>query len=433
MASDPTGPEWWVAGRSGTLSPWAQSQVFALCKISEQKGIFWYDSEIAMQVYKVGGGHPSRQAIRTLREKFEADPEWYPGKVSADAGQPGRPKVISPIQESALAKSAMTLKTKGIVPSAASIIAQCKKASLNPETGEPFTAKVILEVFKTRCYDHHPDKPWQHLPPNYKTALSPELKAARVVWAKAVLDMGHQAAWFHRHCVWLDPCSSIIPGHVKAGFDQQVALQGKGKRWMSPDAKGDSQNLRASPYAGKQAHWGDKKVWWFIVLAQGKVHVEVMPPGWTQNGDGQAQLVSLLPAILRRMLGDQSFIPDVVFTDRGPGFFHPSTGTICPEYVGSLEAHGFKAWAGDHSKWQPPDLADLLLHETAVAWVRKYLKHHPLPLAHQAQEKNTRALKRTLEAAVDHINTFYAVDDLCRSLPKRLKLLVDEKGERLKY
>ena len=72
---------------------------------------------------------------------------------------------------------------------------------------------------------------------------------------------------------------------------------------MSPDAKGDSQNLRASPYAGKQAHWGDKKVWWFIVLAQGKVHVEVMPPGWTQNGDGQAQMVSLLPAILRRMLG----------------------------------------------------------------------------------------------------------------------------------
>ena len=99
----------------------------------------------------------------------------------------------------------MTLKAKGIVPTAASIITQCKKASLNPETGEPFTAKVILEVFKTRCYDHHPDQPWQHLPPNYKTALSPELKAARVVWAKAVLDMGHQAAWFHRHCVWLDP------------------------------------------------------------------------------------------------------------------------------------------------------------------------------------------------------------------------------------
>ena len=192
-------------------------------------------------------------------------------------------------------------------------------------------------------------------------------------------------------------------------------------------------NMRASPYAGKQAHWGDKKVWWFIVLAKGKVHVEVMPPGWTQNGDGQAQMVSLLPGILNHMLGEQSGHPTVVFTDRGPGFYHPSTGTICPEYVGALEAHGFKAWAGDHGMWQPPDLADILLHETAVAWVRKYLKHHPLPLAHQAQEKNTRALKRTLEAAVEHINTFYEVEELCRSLPKRLRLLKEQGGERLKY
>ena len=64
------------------MSPWAQSQVFALCKISDKKGIFWYDTEIALEVYKVGGGHPSKQAIRKLREKFEADPAWYPGKVS---------------------------------------------------------------------------------------------------------------------------------------------------------------------------------------------------------------------------------------------------------------------------------------------------------------------------------------------------------------
>ena len=68
-----------------------------------------------------------------------------------------------------------------------------------------------------------------------------------------------------------------------------------------------------------------------------------------------------------------------------------------------------------------------------MAWVRKYFKTHPLPLVHQAQEKNTRALKRTLEAAVDHINTFYQVDELCKSLPNRLILLVDEDGERLKY
>ena len=201
----------------------------------------------------------------------------------------------------------------------------------------------------------------------------------------------------------------------------------------APAAKGDSLNLRASPYAGKQAHWGDKKVWWCIVVAKGKVHVEVMPPGWAQSGDGQAQMVPLLPGILDHMLGEDCRHPDVLFTDRGPGFYHPSTCTICPEYVAALQAHGFKAWAGDHSKWQPPDLADILLHETAVAWVRKYLKHHPLPLAHQAQERHVKTLKRTLDDAVEHINTFYEVEELCRSLPKRLKLLADQGGERLKY
>ena len=81
-----------------------------------------YDSDIAQEVFKVGGGHPSREAIRKLREKFEADPDWHPGKVSDDAGQPGRPKAISPMQESALARSALTLKAKGIMLTAASVI-----------------------------------------------------------------------------------------------------------------------------------------------------------------------------------------------------------------------------------------------------------------------------------------------------------------------
>ena len=136
MAAMPTGPQWWVSGRKGTLSPWAQAQVFALCKISEKKGVFLYDSDIAQEVFKVGGGHPSREAIRKLREKFEADPDWHPGKVSDDAGQPGRPKVITPTQESALAKSAMTLKSKGIMPTASSVIAQCMNMDAMPCVGK---------------------------------------------------------------------------------------------------------------------------------------------------------------------------------------------------------------------------------------------------------------------------------------------------------
>ena len=38
-----------------------------------------------------------------------------------------------------------------------------------------------------------------------------------------------------------------------------------------------------------------------------------------------------------------------------------------------------------------------------------------------------------LQDACEHANTCYEVGDLCNSLPDRLKLLVDEEGERLKY
>ncbi len=67
-----------------------------------------------MEVYKAGGGHPSKQAIRRLRDEFEADPAWNPGNLPEEARQPGRPKVITPVQEAALAKSAMALTSKGV-------------------------------------------------------------------------------------------------------------------------------------------------------------------------------------------------------------------------------------------------------------------------------------------------------------------------------
>ena len=116
-------------------------------KISEKRKLDLTDREIAESVQKVGGGTPSDNSIRVWREKFEADPEWYPGKQLEDAEKPGRKKVITKLQEAAIAKSAMSLKRKGVEPTVAAVTAQCPAATLNPETDEPFTAKVILEVF----------------------------------------------------------------------------------------------------------------------------------------------------------------------------------------------------------------------------------------------------------------------------------------------
>ena len=56
-------PEWWASGKVGALSPWAAAQVWALIKMSTAHGITMSDNDIASEVTKVGGGHPTKQAI----------------------------------------------------------------------------------------------------------------------------------------------------------------------------------------------------------------------------------------------------------------------------------------------------------------------------------------------------------------------------------
>ena len=51
----PRAPDWWVSGRTGTLSPWAQAQVFALCWVSAKLGVSYTDPDLALEVCKVGG------------------------------------------------------------------------------------------------------------------------------------------------------------------------------------------------------------------------------------------------------------------------------------------------------------------------------------------------------------------------------------------
>lgn len=351
------------------------------------------------------------QRPRTYREKFDSDAKWYPGKAADDAESGGRPKVITKTQENAIAQSAMSMKEKGLVPSVAAVLAACPRATLNPETDEPFTAKVILGVFRTRCYDTDPQHPWDFVHPKNKTCLHPDIKTARWEWAVKMLEYRHHAGWYFRNVVWMDPCYTIVPGRPKTIFDQQQHNFGKAERWMSEDShsKASSVNLRTSPYTNKTTQWGDAKVWWFLVLAKGKVHVHVVGKDWLQGPPGQAQMIAALPKVLKKMLGAGPH-PNVVFTDRGPGFYHPASGTICPEYYTALEEHGFQPWAGEHAKWQPPDIPDLLLHETCVAWVRKFLRQHPIKLGDN-MAKNIQNLMAKLEEAVDHINTHYEVED----------------------
>ena len=71
-----------------------------------------------------------------------------------------------------------------------------------------------------------------------------------------------------------------MSANAKGAFDEKQAAYGKGRRWMSEDSRVYSRNMRASPYATKQKRWGDKRLWYFMVLARGRVHFEFMPDDW---------------------------------------------------------------------------------------------------------------------------------------------------------
>ena len=74
----------------------------------------------------------------------------------------------------------------------------------------------------------------------------------------------------------------------------------------------------------------------------------------------------------------------------------------------------------------------MLLHETAVSWIRKYLKFHPVKFTEDKQANRQRVID-ALQDAVHYANTCYEVEDLCMAFPERLKVLEAKEGERCKW
>ena len=83
-------------------------------------------------------------------------------------------------------KSAEALKLrKGKEPTVNLVRQHCTKAAVNPDTGEYFDKKLILDVFKNECFDNGARLPWGHLSPVSHSALSPGQIASRRKYAKA--------------------------------------------------------------------------------------------------------------------------------------------------------------------------------------------------------------------------------------------------------
>ena len=77
---------------------------------------------------------------------------------------------------------------------------------------------------------------------------------------------------------------------------------------------------------------------------------------------------------------------------------------------------------------QSGTLGDVLLHETAVAWLRRLLEQTTPAVAWK--ESRVEYFKR-LKAQCEKVNKKFDVEGLCKEYPKRLALLREKKGDRL--
>ena len=308
----------------------------------------------------------------------------------------------------------------------------CESATFNETTQKPFSRQKINEVLTTDCYDETPERPWEFRFGAKRRPLTTEAKELRVGWGTRLQREGHTAAWFRDNILWMDICSKVIPGTPAVALDQARSAQNKKKRLMSPGSTDDSANLGGSETADKQCSWGSTRVYFGAVLTRGVFGIVVFTdvdefPGETP--EGARLLVEQLPALLNKMLGADAKKPRTIFTDRGPGFYHRRWGTVTGDYESACREQGFKLWVGPNSKQgpraQPPDVADVVLHETAISWLR----------VEEEQTRPTRPWEETpkqlavrLQRGVSRINKDFDVRGLCMEFPDRLHTLVKKKG-----
>ena len=108
-----------------------------------------------------------------------------------------------------------------------------------------------------------------------------------------------------------------------------------------------------------------------------------------------------LPGVLARRFPNESQ-PKVVMTDRGQGFFHGSTGKITPEYKAALDAAGLRPFQGECAVGQPGRSGDVLLHETAVGWLRdRMLRTVPAEAWKEGREAFYTRLRKQCAKVID--------------------------------
>ena len=419
----------WRGGQQDRLSPWMQCMALAFREASKElnksdkPNLAW----IAQRVTRVDGEHPSRPSLHEFFAKVDRDPAWFPGKHCGTKRGPA--PQFTPAKRKAVASCAMRIKARGDEPSAEEVVQRCPVSTTNPVTGKPFDMKLIRKVFSTECYDLDPENPWRFQKRERKTYLPPSVMEHRLAMCTHFLTLScFTATWFFKNIVWIDPCSSIIPGSYKQWLRMKQALRGE-RGWVSDNARKKNRNHRGPKTALSQTTWEGTKMNWVIILARGVIGVDILPLDWDLDGEGMATVVRRLEGRLRDMLGNDARLPRTLMTDRGTGMYAPS-GRVTVAFDRAVDECGFKLFWGPDAKQQSPEMPDLLLHETAVSWVRNALrraKPETMPWKESPAQWSRRMMQAVGEANLGD------VDGLCHQFPERVEECIAVDGGKLDY
>ena len=116
---------------------------------------------------------------------------------------------------------------------------------------------------------------------------------------------------------------------------------------------------------------------------------------------------------------------------RFSGVFVMCVHRVCvqtTEFQVALGRHGLTSFMGDNAARQPGMLQEMMLHETAVAWIRWGLVQS---LPRRPWEETVQAYARRVRDVVRGINETHDVEGLCRALPARIQLLIEAQGGKL--
>ena len=188
-------------------------------------------------------------------------------------------------------------------------------------------------------------------------------------------------------------------------------------------------SLAGKKEALKQNSWDSMRVWWAPVLTRGKLHVEIFDDQFSgETPAGAAVLVQKVRAALNTRFQGGARQPKIVFVDRGKGFYTPATGKITGQFQAALQDNGLTSFMGENASKQPGNLQELMLHETAVSWLRVRLAES---VPRQPWLETRDAFSTRLKRCCEKVNRDLDVEGLCRSFPKRIAKLRERRGDRL--